>query len=142
LKILIKPKYKYNFKKRTFFYGCIGFLCISSDYLIFINLSKIMNPNFSNFFGYLFGSFLSYKLNKALTFKSQNTSLSLKRYCCIISLGLLASQIVILLGVNLLENREELSYVKLIAIMAAVSLQYLGNTFFGSNEKKSKFVKD
>ena len=135
---MIKPKYKYNFKKRTLFYGCIGFLCICSDYLIFISLSKFINPIFSNIFGYLFGSFLSYKLNKNYTFKSQNTKLSFVRYCCIIFLGFISSQIVIISGMRFIENNDNIGFVKIIAILVAVSIQYLGNTIFGNNEKKYK----
>ena len=61
---------------------------------------------------------------------------SLIRYSLIIGLGFSASQLVILIGINVFKLVNLLSEIKLIAIMAAVSLQYIGNTFFGSKRDK------
>ena len=37
-----------------------------------------------------------------------------------------------------IENNDDIGFVKIIAILVAVSIQYLGNTIFGNNEKKYK----
>ena len=133
---LLKPKYAYNIKKRTIFYFFIGSFCVLIDYLTFIKLSTIIDPSHANFISYLIGSIFSFILNKRYTFKSKNSNLSLVRYFIIILIGFTASQLVIYLGLNIFKLINNLSYVKFISILATVTLQYLGNTFFGSNAKR------
>lgn len=133
---MYKLKYKYSLKKRTIFYFFIGCFCVFIDYLAFINLSKIIEPIFANFFAYLLGSIFSFLLNKKYTFKSKNSYLSLHKYFLIIFVGFTFSNLVIFFGVNILKLVNSLSYIKFVAILAAVTLQYLGNTFFGSNERR------
>lgn len=130
------PKYLYNFKKRTVLYLLIGLSCVFIDYVVFIQVSKFILPYYSNFIGYMIGSLVSFLLNKKFTFKSKNTKLSLKRYFLIIGLGFSISQLVIFFGVDVLNFVNSLSQIKIVAIIAAVSLQYSCNTFFGSTEKK------
>jgi len=131
-----RPKYLYNLKKRTVFYLLIGFSCVFIDYVVFIQFSYFIEPYYSNFIGYLIGSLVSFLLNKKFTFKSKNTKLSLKRYFLIIALGFSVSQLVIFFGVDVFNFANSLSQIKVVAIMAAASLQYCCNTFFGSTEKK------
>ena len=71
-------------RKRTFLYFSIGCFCVLVDYFTFINLSKLINPIYSNPLGYLAGSICSYNLNKKFTFKSQNAKLSIIRFSLII----------------------------------------------------------
>ena len=138
---MIKPKYKYNFRKRTFFYILIGFFCVFIDYFSFIQFSKILDPIFANPICYSIGSTFSYLLNKKYTFKSQNSKLSLKRYVVIILLGLSASQLVIFLGLRIFRLNDNISFIKFISILAAVAIQYLCNTFFGSSKLRSNVLK-
>lgn len=133
---LFTPKYKYSLKKRTIFYFFIGCFCVFADYLAFIKLSKIIDPIFANFIAYLLGSIFSFLLNKKYTFKSKNSDLSFYKYCVIIFLGFTSSNLVIYFGVYILNLANSLNYIKFLAILAAVTLQYLGNTFFGSNARR------
>lgn len=130
-----RPKYLYNFKKRTILYIVIGFTCVFIDYLVFIQFSKFLKPYYSNLFGYFFGSVISFLLNKKFTFKSKNSKLSLIRYFLIIGIGFSISQTVIFIGIYFFNFENYLSKLKIVAIMAAVSLQYICNTFFGSTKK-------
>lgn len=130
------PRYRYSFKKRTTLYILIGSFCVLLDYFTFIQFSKLIDPIYSNPLGYIAGSACSYTLNKKYTFTSQNTKLSLKRFCLIICIGLIASQIVIFFGLKILGMRDNISFIKKIAILASISLQYLGNTFWGSTVRK------
>jgi len=130
-----KPKYLYNFKKRTTLYIVIGLTCVLIDYFVFIQFSKFLKPYYSNLFGYFFGSVISFLLNKKFTFKSKNSKLSLMRYFLIIGIGFSISQTVIFIGIYVFNFENYLSKLKIVAIMAAVSLQYICNTFFGSTKK-------
>jgi len=132
-----KPKYLYDFKKRTILYSIIGFTSVFIDYFAFIQFSKFIQPYYSNSIGYLIGSLVSFLLNKKFTFKSKNSKLSLIRYFLIIGLGFCISQIVIFIGIDVLNFVDSLSKIKVFAIMAAVSLQYSFNTFFGSTKKNN-----
>ena len=114
----------------------IGSFCVLLDYFTFIQFSKLIDPIYSNPLGYIAGSACSYTLNKKYTFTSQNTKLSFKRFCLIICLGLIASQIVIFFGLKILGMQDNISFIKKIAILASISLQYLGNTFWGSTIRK------
>tara|TARA_B100002019_G_C20982105_1_gene456343 strand:+ start:202 stop:630 length:429 start_codon:yes stop_codon:yes gene_type:complete len=134
---LIKPKYKYNFRNRSFLYILIGFFCVYIDYFSFIQFSKVLDPIFANPICYSIGSTFSYLLNKKYTFRSQNSKLSLKRYIVIIFLGLSASQLVIFLGLRIFRLTDNISHIKFIGILAAVGIQYLCNTFFGSSKLRS-----
>ena len=130
-----KPIYKYNFRKRTILYLIIGISCVSIDFLSFMQLSKFIDPLYSNPISYLFGSICSYLLNKKYTFQSENSKLSIIRYSSIILVGLSASQLVIFVGLNLLNFKNYLAVIKWLAMLASVSLQYFGNTFYGSKTK-------
>ena len=130
-----KPIYKYSLKKRTIFYLLIGVSSVTIDFLTFIQLSQFINPLFSNPIGYFIGSTCSYLLNKRFTFKSENSRLSLLRYSSVILVGLFTSQLVIFVGLNLLNLNNYLIVIKWLAMIASVSIQYLGNTFYGSKLK-------
>ena len=130
-----KPIYKYNFRKRTILYLIIGISCVSIDFLSFMQLSKFIDPLYSNPISYIFGSICSYLLNKKYTFQSENSKLSIIRYSSIILVGLSASQVVIFVGLNLLNFKNYLAVIKWLAMLASVSLQYFGNTLYGSKTK-------
>ena len=130
-----KPIYKYNFRKRTILYLIIGISCVSIDFLSFMQLSKFIDPLYSNPISYMFGSICSYLLNKKYTFQSENSKLSIIRYSSIILVGLSASQLVIFVGLNLLNFKNYLAVIKWLAMLASVSLQYFGNTLYGSKTK-------
>ena len=129
---MIKPTYKFNFRVRTLLYFFIGILCASLDFFSFLVLSQIISPFYSNPIGYILGSIFSFNLNKRYTFKSSNSKLSLRRYLVIILLGLISSQLIIFVGINLFEFNEHLSSVKFIAMVTSALTQYLGNTYFGN----------
>ena len=130
-----KPIYKYNFRKRTILYLIIGISCVSIDFLSFMQLSKFIDPLYSNPISYMFGSICSYLLNKKYTFQSANSKLSIIRYSSIILVGLSASQVVIFVGLNLLNFKNYLAVIKWLAMLTSVSLQYFGNTLYGSKTK-------
>ena len=130
-----KPIYKYNFRKRTILYLIIGISCVSIDFLSFMQLSKFIDPLYSNPISYMFGSICSYLLNKKYTFQSENSKLSIIRYSSIILVGLSASQLVIFVGLNLLNFKNYLAVIKWLAMLTSVSLQYFGNTLYGSKTK-------
>ncbi len=130
-----KPIYKYNFRKRTILYLIIGISCVSFDFLSFMQLSKFIDPLYSNPISYMFGSICSYLLNKKYTFQSENSKLSIIRYSSIILVGLSASQLVIFVGLNLLNFKNYLAVIKWLAMLTSVSLQYFGNTLYGSKTK-------
>ena len=130
-----KPIYKYNFRKRTILYLIIGISCVSIDFLSFMQLSKFIDPLYSNPISYMFGSICSYLLNKKYTFQSENSKLSIIRYSSIILIGLSASQLIIFVGLNLLNFKNYLAVIKWLAMLASVSLQYFGNTLYGSKTK-------
>ena len=130
-----KPIYKYNFRKRTILYLIIGISCVSIDFLSFMQLSKFIDPLYSNPISYMFGSICSYLLNKKYTFQSENSKLSIIRYSSIILVGLSASQVVIFFGLNLLNFKNYLAVIKWLAMLTSVSLQYFGNTLYGSKLK-------
>ena len=130
-----KPIYKYNFRKRTILYLIIGISCVSIDFLSFMQLSKFIDPLYSNPISYIFGSICSYLLNKKYTFQSENSKLSIIRYSSIILVGLSASQVVIFVGLNLLNFKNYLAVIKWLAMLTSVSLQYFGNTLYGSKTK-------
>ena len=127
-----KPNFKYDFKIRTLLYLFIGITCVSIDFISFIKLSEIINPFYANPISYLLGSVCSFCLNKKFTFKSKNSDLSFFRYAFVITIGLFSSQIVILIGNHLLGLKNNLVIIKYIAMATSVSLQYFGNTIFGS----------
>lgn len=131
-----KPIYQYSFKKRTIFYLFIGVSCVSLDFVSFILLSKIINPLYANTIGYSLGSICSFLLNKRFTFKSKNSNLSLSRFISIILLGFFASQIVLFIGIKIIGLNDYLALIKWFAMMVSVSIQYLGNTLYGSKSKK------
>tara|TARA_B100000989_G_scaffold298354_1_gene287245 strand:+ start:11592 stop:11849 length:258 start_codon:yes stop_codon:yes gene_type:complete len=83
----------------------------------------------------MIGSTCSYLLNKKYTFQSENSRLSIIRYSSIILVGLSASQLIIFVGLNLLNFKNYLAVIKWLAMLASVSLQYFGNTFYGSKTK-------
>ena len=130
-----KPIYKYSFRKRTILYLIIGISCVSIDFLSFMQLSKFIDPLYSNPISYLIGSTCSYFLNKKYTFQSENSRLSIIRYSSIILIGLSASQLIIFVGLNLLNFKNYLAVIKWLAMLASVSLQYFGNTLYGSKTK-------
>ena len=130
-----KPIYQYSFKKRTLLYLIIGLSCVSLDFISFILLSKIINPLYANPIGYSLGSMCSFLLNKNFTFKSKNSKLSIFRFLTIILFGFAVSQIVLFIGIRILGINTYLPLIKWIAMIASVSIQYLGNTFYGSNSK-------
>ena len=130
-----KPIYKYSFRKRTILYLIIGISCVSIDFLSFMQLSKFIDPLYSNPISYIFGSICSYLLNKKYTFQSENSKLSIIRYSSIILIGLSASQLIIFVGLNLLNFKNYLAVIKWLAMLASVSLQYFGNTLYGSKTK-------
>ena len=131
-----KPIYQYSFKKRTIFYLFIGVSCVSLDFISFILLSKIINPLYANTIGYSLGSICSFLLNKRFTFKSKNSNLSLSRFISIIFLGFFASQIVLFIGIRIIGLNDYLALIKWFAMIISVSIQYLGNTLYGSKSKK------
>lgn len=131
-----KPIYQYSFKKRTIFYLFIGVSCVSLDFVSFILFSKIINPLYANTIGYSLGSICSFLLNKRFTFKSKNSNLSLSRFISIILLGFFASQIVLFIGIKIIGLNDYLALIKWFAMMVSVSIQYLGNTLYGSKSKK------
>ena len=130
-----KPIYKYNFRKRTILYLIIGISCVSIDFLSFMQLSKFIDPLYSNPISYIFGSICSYLLNKKYTFQSENSKLSIMRYSSIILVGLSASQLVIFVGLNLLNFKNYLAVIKWLAMLTSFSLQYFVNTLYGSKTK-------
>ena len=130
-----KPIYKYNFRKRTILYLIIGISCVSIDFLSFMQLSKFIDPLYSNPISYMIGSTCSYLLNKKYTFQSENSRLSIIRYSSIILVGFSASQLIIFVGLNILNFKNYLAVIKWLAMLASVSLQYSGNTFYGSKTK-------
>lgn len=130
-----KPIYKYSFRKRTILYLIIGISCVSIDFLSFMQLSKFIDPLYSNPISYMIGSTCSYFLNKKYTFQSENSRLSIIRYSSIILIGLSASQLIIFVGLNLLNFKNYLAVIKWLAMLASVSLQYFGNTLYGSKTK-------
>jgi len=134
---LIKPQYKYNFRKRTILYIFVGFFCVSLDYFSFILFSKFIDPAYANPIGYGIGSIFSFLLNKQYTFKSKNSKLSLFRYLFIILIGFSASQLVVILGLRILRTSNNLGLLKAISILIAVGFQYLCNTLFGSSRSRS-----
>ena len=130
-----KPIYKYSFRKRTILYLIIGISCVSIDFLSFMQLSKFIDPLYSNPISYMIGSTCSYFLNKKYTFQSENSKLYIIRYSSIILIGLSASQLIIFVGLNLLNFKNYLAVIKWLAMLASVSLQYFGNTLYGSKTK-------
>ena len=130
-----KPIYIYSFRKRSIFYLIIGLTCVSLDFISFILLSKILNPLYANPIGYSLGSICSFLLNKRFTFKSKNSNLSFFRFITIILFGFAASQTVLLIGINVLGKNIYLPLIKWLAMIASVSIQYLGNTLYGSKSK-------
>ena len=130
-----KPIYQYSFQKRTIFYLFIGLSCVSLDFISFILLSKIFNPFYSNTIAYSLGSVCSFLLNKKYTFKSKNTKLSRLKFISIILLGFISSQIVIFIGIRVNGINHNLAVIKWFAMIVSVSIQYLGNTFYGSKSK-------
>ena len=130
-----KPIYQYSFQKRTIFYLFIGLSCVSLDFISFILLSKIFNPFYSNTIAYSLGSVCSFLLNKKYTFKSKNTKLSRLKFISIILLGFISSQIVIFIGIRVNGINHNLVVIKWFAMIVSVSIQYLGNTFYGSKSK-------
>lgn len=130
-----KPIYQYSFQKRTIFYLFIGLSCVSLDFISFILLSKIFNPFYSNTIAYSLGSVCSFLLNKKYTFKSKNTKLSRLKFISIILLGFISSQIVIFIGIRVNGINHNLVVIKWFAMIISVSIQYLGNTFYGSKSK-------
>lgn len=131
-----KPIYQYSLKKRTIFYFFIGVSCVSLDFISFIIFSRIINPFYANTLGYALGSICSFLLNKRFTFKSKNTKLSAFRFVSIIFLGFIASQIVLFIGTRILGINEYLALIKWFAIIVSVSIQYIGNSLYGSKSKK------
>ncbi len=131
-----KPIYQYSFKKRTIFYLFIGVSCVSLDFISFILLSKIINPLYANTIGYSLGSICSFILNRRFTFKSKNSNLSLSRFISIILLGYFASQIVLFIGIRIIGLNDYLALIKWFAMIISVSIQYLGNTLYGSKSKR------
>ena len=131
-----KPIYQYSLKKRTIFYLFIGVSCVSLDFISFILLSKIINPLYANTIGYSLGSSCSFLLNKRFTFKSKNSNLSFSRFISIILLGFFASQIVLFIGIRIFGLNDYLALIKWFAMIISVSIQYLGNTLYGSKSKK------
>ena len=131
-----KPIYQYNLKKRTIFYFFIGLSCVILDFISFIFLSKIINPLYANSLAYAMGSICSYLLNRRFTFKSKNTKLSSVRFFTIILWGFIASQIVIFVGTRLFGINHYLFLIKWFAMILSISIQYLGNTLYGSKSKK------
>lgn len=130
---MIKPYYKYNFRKRTILYFIIGLFCVSIDFFLFIQLSKFINPIFSNPICYFIGSFFSFILNKNFTFKSQNSKLSFIKYIMIILSGLFVSQLSVFFGLRVLRFTNNISFIKLLSILFSAGFQYLCSTFFGSS---------
>ena len=130
-----KPIYKYNFKKRTILYSIIGINCVAIDFFSFMQLSKFIDPLYSNPISYIIGSTCSYFFNKKYTFQSKNSKLSIIRFSSIILVGLSASQVVIFVGLKLLNFNNYLAVIKWLAMLTSVSLQYLGNTLYGSKAK-------
>ena len=130
-----KPIYQYSFKKRTIFYLVIGISCVSIDFISFIFLSRLMNPLYANPIGYALGSIISFLLNKKFTFKSKNSKLSPIRFIAIILSGFMGSQIVLFIGLRVFRIVDYLPLIKWFAMIFSVSIQYLGNTFYGSKSK-------
>ena len=130
-----KPIYQYSLQKRTIFYLFIGLSCVSLDFVSFILLSKIFNPFYSNTIAYSLGSVCSFLLNKKYTFKSKNTKLSRLKFISIILLGFISSQIVIFIGIRVNGINHNLAVIKWFAMIISVSIQYLGNTIYGSKSK-------
>lgn len=130
-----KPIYNYSFQKRTILYFFIGLSCVLLDFICFIIFSKIINPLYANSIAYSLGSIFSFLLNKRLTFKSKNTKLSKFRFFLIILVGFIASQIVIFIGMRFIDNYDYLFVIKWFAMIVSVSLQYLGNTLYGSKSR-------
>ena len=127
-------QYKNSFRKRTLLYFFIGIFCASLDFWLFINISSKLNIFFSNLISYSSGSLCSFLLNKKFTFKSYNSELSFFRYAIVILVGFLVSQFVLYLGINLFGLINHLSTIKFVAMLACVSIQYFGNTMFGSKK--------
>ena len=132
-----KPTYEYNFKKRTILYLIIGVSCVLLDFSAFIGLSKFLNPLFANPIAYGLGSISSFLLNRKFTFKSNNSRLSPLRFFIIILIGFSASQAVVFVGIRIFGVDNYLFLIKWLAMIISVSLQYLGNTFYGSKSKKT-----
>ena len=130
-----KPIYQYSFQKRSIFYLFIGISCVLLDFISFFLLSKILNPLYSNTIAYSLGSVCSFLLNKKYTFKSKNTKLSRLRFISIILLGFISSQIVIFIGIRVNGFNYNLAVIKWLAVIISISIQYLGNTFYGSKSK-------
>ena len=132
-----KPIYQYSLKKRTIFYLFIGVSCVLLDFTVFIGLSKFLNPLFANPIAYGLGSLSSFLLNRKFTFKSNNSRLSPLRFFIIILIGFSASQAVVFVGIRIFGVDNYLFLIKWLAMIISVSLQYLGNTFYGSKSKKT-----
>ncbi len=134
---MIKPIYQYSFKRRTIFYLFIGVSCVLLDFSVFIALSKVLNPLFANPIAYGLGSISSFLLNRKFTFKSNNTKLSPLRFLIIYLIGFSASQSVLYAGIRIFGINYYLSLIKWLAMIISVSIQYLGNTFYGSKSKEN-----
>ena len=131
-----KPIYHYSFKKRTIIYLFIGVSCVLLDFISFMILSKFINPLYANPIGYFLGSICSFFLNKRFTFKSKNSKLSPIRFFIIYILGFLTSQIVLFAGIRIIGINDYIALIKWFAMILSVSIQYLGNTLYGSKSKK------
>lgn len=131
-----KSNFRFNFFQRTLLYFLIGITCVSIDFLLFINLAKLIGPYYSNPFAYIIASFCSYNLNKRFTFKSKNAKLSFVRFFTIIIIGLGISQLFIIIGIQFLSKLFNLSSIKFFAMVLSISFQYFGNSFFGTKSMK------
>lgn len=127
-----RPKFKTNLRNRTIYYLFFGIFCASLDFLTFTIFSKLINPLFANPISYSIGSGCSFLLNKNFTFKSLDTRLSFRRYLLVILTGLASSQIIIFIGINILNLTSFLYLIKWIAMCFSAFIQYFGNTIFSN----------
>lgn len=124
---------KINFSKQLKYFFVIGFLAFFIDYIIYRFLFfLISNINISKFFGFLFGTFFSFKCNTLLTFKSKNHNLS--HFVKFISLYISSMIINIIMNHQLFKLFSistfniQISFV--LATLVSASINFLGMKYF------------
>lgn len=124
--------YKIPASKRLLLYLIFGSLCALLDLIIFSALLRVIPAFYANATGYACGTSASYILNKTVTFKSNSSRLSKLRFGSVAAIGLLTSQLIILLGGLVLQTDQQLEQLKMGSIIIVAAIQFLMNNKFGS----------
>ena len=126
----MKRKLKFNFFQRTLLYGFAGLSGLTIDGLSF-TLISLVNPEIPliiiNLISYNLGTLTSFKLNKKITFKSDNYKLSFFRFYFTSILGMASSTIALLIFTK---YSFSLIFSKVFATIIAITLQYFINFSF------------